>query len=224
MSDSNSSEASISILLASSETFVRESVQSLLEKESDLTVSGTAEDGTEAVAAAKRLRPEVILLSDEMPGLNPFEAAERIRKTLPRTRLCFLSRIPRDHAIDCALAVEAACYFTTADTPESLVNAIRKVAQGETYFSPDVEERIVNPKRANAIHGVKQSRMATLTAREVQVLRYLAEGLPRKEISKVLGISAKTVARHTANLMTKLEIHDRVVLARFAIREGLVDV
>lgn len=104
-----------------------------------------------------------------------------------------------------------------------MIKAIRKVAAGLAYFSPQIQARIVVDSAGARLTHPQRSRVSTLTHRELEVLRYIARGMAKKEIARTMHISANTVSRHTTNLMTKLDIHDRVELARYAIREGLAD-
>lgn len=191
--------------------------------EPDMLVVGTVEDAAAAVAEAIRQRPDIILMDIDMPGVICFDAARTIQELCPKTRIIFLSAFFNDRYIDQALAVEAAGYLTKTEPPESVIAAIRAVAAGKSYFSPQVQSRIVVDSDGIRLAQPKQSRASTLSGRELEVLRYLARGMSKKQIAQTMYISAKTVNNHTAHVMDKLDIHDRVELSRFAIREGLAE-
>jgi len=194
-----------------------------LEVESDLTVVAAVSNGQEAVDKAAEHGPEVVLLDIDMPGLSAFEAARSIKGSNPQTRVIFLSAFFHDHYIEQALAIEASGYITKSEPPESVMRGIRTVTAGAVYFSPEVQARLVVGPSGVRLGQVPRTRATLLTARELEILRYLARGMAKKEIARTAGISVKTVEQHTTHLMEKLDIHDRVELARFAIREGLAE-
>ena len=207
------------ILLADDHAFLCEMLQFRLE-EAGMKVVAKVHDAAAAVAAARRLEPEVAVLDIDMPGLSVFDALLQMRSEQPGMRAILLSAHVNDHLVSRALAVEVRGYLRKTESLATIVEAVRRVAAGRVFFSADVRKRIV-------VHGARadcsqpRSRIATLTPREVEVLGYIARGLSKKEISGLLNRSVKTVDQHCTNLMTKLEIHDRVRLTRFAIREGI---
>jgi DNA-binding NarL/FixJ family response regulator len=145
---------------------------------------------------------------------------KRILHRSSRVRVLLLSAHVQDRFIDQALKARASAYVTKTEPPEALVAAVRTVAAGGTYFSSEIRERLaVEGERGAVIVGADnvKSRSALLTAREVEILGLVARGLPKKQIATELVISRKTVDKHCENLMTKLDSHDRVNLARFAI-------
>lgn len=188
-----------------------------------LKVLGTTSDADSAVAECVRLKPQIVVLDIDMPGILSFEAARVIRQRCPDTRVLFLSAFYHDRYIEQALAVEASGYVTKNEPPEVLIDAIRAAASGASYYSTEVISRIVVTSSGATLQADRRSRASTLTAREVEVLRYLARGLAKKEVSRLMHISLNTVNRHSDSIMSKLDIHDRVQLACFAIREGLAE-
>ena len=214
----------ISIVLADDHALVRGMLTNRLSEEPDLRVVASVGNAEEAAAEALRLKPDIVLMDIDMPGTLCFEAARMIRQQSPDSRVIFLGCSCRDQHIEPALSVRAWGYITKAESAETVVDAIRSVSSGTAYFSPDVEPRIVVD--ANGAHLARNglSRVSTLSDRERVVLQYVARGLSQKQIAKVMYISPNTVNRHCNNLMAKLDIHDRVELTRFAIREGLVEV
>jgi len=212
----------ISVLLADDHVLVRDMLRERLTREG-MSIVGLASSGDHAIELAATHLPDVAVLDIDMPGISAFSAARQVREVSPATRVLFLSAFVHDRYVNQALAVEASGYLTKAESPESIVEAIRKVHNGRTSFSPAVMERIViDPVGARLGNGTK-ARFDLLTEREREVLGYVARGLPQKQIARLAGISVKTVQHHVTHLMDKLEIHDRVELTRFAIREGLVE-
>lgn len=181
---------------------------------------GTA---TEALEATRRLRPDLVVLDIDMPGRSAFEVADEIRRSMPESKVLFLSGFCNDRYIADAIAARAAAYVTKGDSPTNMLNALTRVAEGSTYFSPQVRERLVIDGNSVRLGAAPQLRSDALSAREREVLRHVATGLSKRDIAKLLHLSPRTVERHVANIMQKLGLHDRVALARFAIREGLVE-
>lgn len=212
----------ISILIVDDHALVRSTLAERLNAEPEFRVVATAPAADEAIEQAMVHSPDVILMDIDMPGLLCFDAARTIASTNPNTRLVFLSAFIHDWYIEQSLNVNAAGYLTKREQPETVVRAIREVAGGGTFFSEEVRARIVVDATGARVTRKEQSRTSTLTSREIEVLRYVARGLSKKEVASTMHLSVKTVDRHCANLMTKLDIHDRVDLARFAIREGLL--
>jgi DNA-binding NarL/FixJ family response regulator len=214
----------ISVLLADDHALVRESLSTWLKSAGDMRVLGEVGSADEALAIAVRERPDVILLDIDMPGLLAFDAVRTIRSRCPDTRIIMLSGFFNDRYIEDALAAEASGYMTKSEPPQAVLKAIRTVAAGGVYFSPEVQARIVvDSSGARLASRDAVTRSSTLTPRELEVLRYIARGLSKKDIAGIMHLSVKTVDNHSTSLMTKLNIHDRVDLARYAIREGLAE-
>ena len=215
--------AKTTILLADDHALLRDALRDRLSNESDFEVVGVTSDGEDAISEAARLKPDVILMDIDMPGTICFEAAKTIKSISPHTRVIYVSAFFNDRYIESALAANASGYITKDEAPEVVIEAIRRAAQGFAYFSSKVQSRLVVDGEGVRLQSSSKSRASMLTERELEVLRYIARGMSKKEIAKVMVIAVKTVDRHCANLMSKLEIHDRVALARFAIREGLAE-
>ena len=214
----------ISIMLVDDHALVREALTRTLHDEPDLKVVGTAGDAGEAIAEVKRLKPDIILMDIDMPGQICFEAAKTIETLSPHSRIIYLSAFFNDRYIEQALAVEASGYVTKSEPPDVLADAIRQIARGRTYYSPDIQSRIIaddegSPRLAKG----KATPISTLTHRELEVLRYVGRGMTKQQIAETMYVSVHTAHRHIANVMAKLDIHDRTDLARYAIREGLAE-
>jgi DNA-binding NarL/FixJ family response regulator len=214
--------SNIRILLVDDHALLRETLGERLSREPDFVLAGEAETAEGAVDKSRLLKPDVVLMDIDMPGLICFDAARRIRTMNPACKIIFLSAHVQDQYVEQAVRVGALGYVTKAVSPEMVMAAVRSVAAGRPYFSEDVRSRIVLESDGKITTKQLMTRVSTLTDREIEVIRYIARGLSKKEIARLMSISAKTVDRHSANLMQKLDIHDRVELARFAIREGIV--
>ena len=205
------------IVVSDSHVLVREAIARLLDAEPDFRVVSQVETGEAAVERALSLKPDAVLLDVDSPGLSAIDAARAIRQQLVGTRVVFIAGVVRDGHVQAALDVRIDGFVTKADPVDTVISGLREIMRGASYFSRDVRNRIIEEKSS----GVPRSRAAVLTKREMEVLRYLATGMTKKEIAGTLRLSVKTVDNHSTNLMSKLDIHDRVTLARFAIREGL---
>ena len=180
-----------------------------------------AANADEALELAPQHQPDVVLMDIDMPGTICFEAASALMQQHPGMQVIFLSAFFHDRYIENALQIKARGYITKREPPEAVVAAIRQVVAGGVYFSPEIQTRLVIDHESVRLDGGNTTRFSTLTPRELEVLRYVARGMAKKEIAQLMDISVKTVENHCGNLMNKLQMHDRVALTRFAIREGL---
>ncbi len=213
----------VSILLVDDHAMVRNTLAQCLRGDPGMNVVGVAENADAGVREALRLKPDVLVMDIDMPGLICFDAARTIRAQCPDTRIIFLSAFFHDRYIEQALDCEASGYVTKSEPPESLIRAIRSAVAGTAYYSPEVLARVVVTSEGATLPTDRRSRASTLTQRELEVLRYLTRGLAKKEIAGLMHISVNTVNRHADSIMQKLDIHDRVQLAAYAIREGLAE-
>lgn len=213
----------ISLVLADDHTLMRDMLRERLSRESDMVVCDSVNNAEAALTSALEYTPDIVIMDIDMPGLLCFDAARTIGERCPGTAIIFLSAHFHDRYVEESLAVRAAGYITKNEPLESVVAAVRAVAAGGSYFSAEVQARIVVDAHGTRLAKRPQSRASKLTPRELEVLRYIARGLSQKEIAQIMHLSVKTVHRHGINLMEKLDIHDRVELTRFAIREGLAE-
>lgn len=214
----------IRVLLADDHDLVSRMLESLLQSEPDLQVVATASNSADAITQAIHHKPDVVVLDIDMPGPSSFEAARTIITRCPNARIIFLSAFADDRYIEQALKVGALGYVTKTESPQAVIKAIRTIASGGAYFSPNIQERITFASGGPMLASTAKTQVSKLTRRELEVLQDIAMGFSKKQIAKRLFISVNTVDNHTNHLMTKLDIHDRVVLTRWAIREGLVEV
>ena len=205
----------ITVLLVDDHAVVREGYRRLLERDPGIQVIGEAANSVQACEQAVALAPEVIVMDIALPGVSGIEAMRRILARRPQQRVLMFSMY--DDTIFPSRALEAGArgYVSKASAPEVLVDAISAVARGERYLSPDIQKLISEPPplQAGAIN--------TLTAREFEVLRLLAQGETVKRIGEKLGLSEKTVANHQSAIREKLGARNAVQLARAAAQLGL---
>lgn len=191
-----------------------------------MEVVGEAEDGEQALAQARRLSPDVVLMDVTMPAMDGIEATRRLKKASERTRILMLTMHDKEEVFLQAIGAGASGYLLKRAGAGELRFAIRSIHQGNSYLSPFMAHRLVEgyleraDKRSDGAGGEEFN----LSAREAEVLRLIAQGRSGREIAHTLQLSVKTVANHRMRLMTKLNIHRSADLVRFAIRKGLIDV
>jgi DNA-binding NarL/FixJ family response regulator len=211
----------ITIVLVDDQMLMREALALRLSQEAGFRVLATVRDADAAVREAELHKPDVVLMDIDMPGRCCFDAARLIAAASPETAILFVSAFCHDRYIEEALAAGAAGYLTKDESPQTLIAAIHAARAGSAYYSPEIAARVVADGAGLRLSQSTNARVSTLTPRELEILRYIARGMSRKEIARTRQVSEKTVVNHTSNLMNKLNIHDRVDLTRFAIREGL---
>jgi two-component system, NarL family, nitrate/nitrite response regulator NarL len=214
----------ITVLLADDHEIVREGLRALLLAEDDIAVVGEAETGHRAVALARKLHPDVVVMDIAMPLLNGLEATRQILEDVPGTRVLILSAYSDDAYVEQVIAMGAAGYLIKQTSGRALSRAIRQVHAGRAFFSGSIAGRLVHrdqkmPPRA----GRLKRQIARLSSREAEVLQRIAEGEANKQIASGLGISIKTVEKHRDHLMQKLNIHDTAGLTRYAIAAGIIE-
>ena len=214
----------ISVLLAEDHEIVRAGLRKLLEAENDIVVLDEASTGRQAVALAKRLAPDIIVMDISMPLLNGVEATRHILQSDPEAKVLILSAHGDDAYIERAMSVGAKGYLIKQTSAHTLIEAIRKIQKGGKFMSPDIAPR--HEKRNKGVldrKGRSKKRINSLSSRETEVLQLVAEGNANKQIADELGISIKTVEKHRDSLMRKLDIHDTASLTRYAIAEGVIE-
>lgn len=213
----------IRIFCVDDHAFLVEGLASRLSLEPDLEFVGRLATADHLTEEVQRARANVVLLDIEMPGADPFEALRQLSEQCPDVRTIIFSAYVRDHLIDTAIKNGAWGYVSKGDEAGTVIEAIRSVTSGEFAFGPTVLERCQKLPTAAAPGTAPSSKLQRLTERERDILRLIGKGLSRIQIAEALHRSPKTIDNHRAAIMEKLAIHDRVELARFAIREGLTD-
>jgi DNA-binding NarL/FixJ family response regulator len=214
----------ITVLLAEDHTIVREGFRKMLELEPDMEVVGEAQDGRQAFALAKKLRPDVVLMDIAMPLLNGLEATRQVLRAVPATKVLMLSAHSDDAYVKNAAEAGAVGFLLKQTSAHEVCRAIREVHKGKTFFSPSVSKRFdrLNPPSTDRA-GTAHKKLVQLTSREMEVLQLIAEGKANKESAVELGIGIKTVEKHREHLMEKLDIHDTAGLTRYAIGAGIIE-
>ncbi|MBI3414719.1 MAG: response regulator transcription factor [Verrucomicrobia bacterium] len=212
------------VLLAEDHTIVREGFRKMLELEGDFEIVGEAQDGRQAVALVKKLRPAVVLMDIAMPLLNGLEATRQVLKTVPATKVLVLSAHSDDAYVTDATEAGAVGFLLKQTSAHDVCRAIREVQKGNTFFSPSISKRLgrLHPTAPDRT-GVLKKKAAQLTSREREVLQLIAEGKANKETASELGIGVKTVEKHREHVMAKLDIHDTAGLTRYAIGAGIIE-
>jgi len=215
----------ITVLLAEDHHIVREGLRALLSIEPDIQVIGEAENGREAVALARRLSPDVIVMDIAMPLLNGLEATRQILQTASASKIIVLSAHGDDAYVEKIMALGASGYLIKQTAANVLPLAIRAVHGGRPFFSPTISQRRTHHVRKAIAQGdpVPKKDASHLTPREMEVLQLIAEGKANKETADVLNISIKTVEKHRQKVMEKLNIHDTASLTRYAISAGIIE-
>ncbi|HVL69540.1 MAG TPA: response regulator transcription factor [Vicinamibacterales bacterium] len=209
------------ILIADDHAIVRDGVRALLTTAGDLEVVGEAANGQQAIDLAVTLEPDLILMDIAMPGLGGLEATLEIRRRVPRAKLIVLSQYGDPEYVRRFLKAGVSGYVLKNAAGAELVAAIRAVLRGGLVLDPDVARVAVQEPGAAAIAEVADA-YETLTDREKQILKLVAEGHSNKEIAQLLGISVKTAMSHREHLMAKVGVHNRTELIRFALRRGVI--
>jgi DNA-binding NarL/FixJ family response regulator len=209
----------IRILIADNHTLFSQGVRSLAEQQPDFEIVGEASDGREAVARARELRPDVVLMDVVMPGLNGLDATRQIRKETPETRVLALSMHTDKRYVLGMLEAGASGYLAKDSAFDEVARALRVVAGGHVYLAPAIAGLVVEGYARRASQPVATP--AVLSSREREVLQLLAEGCTSREIARQLHISVKTVETHRRNMLAKLELDTLADLVRYAIREGI---
>ncbi len=212
----------IRILLADDHTLFRQGVKNLISSEPDMEVVGEVSNGGDAIDRAAELRPDVILMDIGMPGFSSFEATRQIKKGRPEAKVLFLTMYDDEDYLVEGMEVGGSGYVLKDSPAAQLLGAIRDVQRGGSYLSPRMLSQLVDDFRTRIKSATRTPRFATLTAREKEVLKMLAEGQSVKEIACDLNLSVKTVEAHKFNLMRKLDIHNKAQLVQYAIQKKII--
>ncbi len=207
------------LLIAEDHALVREGTRNILNAEPDMEVVAEAADGEEAVALAASLRPDVAILDIEMPRMDGIEAARHIKAAAPNMPILILTAYDDEAYILGVLEAGAAGYVLKNAPSPVLLEAVRAAAVGESVLSPDIQRRVVGILARRSSGEASQE---SLSKRELEVLRFAAEGLANKEIAVSLGLSPRTVQSHMRHILTKLSVASRVEAVVLAIRSGWI--
>ncbi len=203
---------SITVLIVDDHPVVRSGLKTFLDTVDGIVVVGEASDGAEAIAKARDLQPDIVLMDLAMPNMDGIEATKRID-----AKVIALTSFATDDKIFPAIRAGAVGYLLKESGPDDLADAIKKVHAGESILSPQVQERVMQEVAA----GTPTAHRTDLTVRERDVLRLIARGMSNRQIATELGVAEKTVKTHVSNVLLKLGLHDRTQAALYAVEHGL---
>jgi DNA-binding NarL/FixJ family response regulator len=212
----------VRIVIAEDHTILREGLRSLLSSNPSFEIVGEAEDGREAIKCVEKFKPDLILTDLSMPRMNGMEAIKEIKRESPTTKVLVLTVHRAEEYIFATFRAGADGYLLKDSTHAELVMAVKKVLSGKHYISPEISEKVIEGYLDGRRTLKTKSSWETLTQREREILKLIAEGYKSKGIADDLCISVKTVEKHRANLMEKLDLHSIQALTVFAIERGLV--
>ena len=211
------------IVLADDHTILREGLRALLTADPDFEIVGEAQDGREAVRCVEKLEPDLLLMDLSMPRMSGMDAIREVKKRFPDTRIIALTVHKTEEYILTTLKAGADGYILKDATQDELIMAIKSVMVGKPYLSPGISEKVIEGYLEGKETNRSLSAWETLSQREREVLKLIAEGYKNKEIAEDLCISLKTVEKHRANLMKKLDLHNAAALTVYAVERGLVN-
>lgn len=210
------------ILIVEDHALLRAGLRALLLQDQNIEIVGEAVNGREAVQAVGLFAPHLVLMDLSMPGMNGIEAIMDIKRRYPGTRVLVLTIHKTDEYIHESLRAGADGYILKDATHDELRIAVRSVLNGKTYLSPDISSKVISGYLGVGNTPAGASPWDTLTHREREVLKMVAEGHPNKYIADYYCLSVKTVEKHRSNLMKKLDLHNAAMLTAYAIEKGLL--
>jgi len=214
------------ILIVDDHPLFREGLVSLLSKEPKFVIVGEAAEGSQGVSLAGKHQPDVVIMDISLPDMRGIDATQTIRESLPKTKVIMLSIHSKINYITDAFKAGASAYLTKEATGEKLIECLETVCRGEYYMDSVVSQSVVkNLLMTEEEKGRYQDpTYGTLTSREQEIMRLIAEGYSTKQIAEKLFISQKTVENHRTSIFSKLDIHSTLELVRYAAKYGLIDV
>ncbi|MEW6671850.1 MAG: response regulator transcription factor [Thermodesulfobacteriota bacterium] len=210
------------IMVVDDHTVIREALVALINSEEDLQVIGEAQDGKSAIKMAIDKKPDLILMDLSMPKMNGFDAIKEIRRLYPDTKIMALTVHTSEQFIHAALQAGANGYISKNASQFDLILALRKILKGMRYLGDDISAKVIDGYLEGRKYIKTQTTFETLSQREKEVLKLIAEGYKNKEIASYLCLSIKTIEKHRANLIRKLDLHNTAALTTYAIEQGLV--
>ena len=210
------------IVIAEDHTILRDGLKALILSNTDFEIVGEAQDGLEAIKIINELKPDLVLMDLSMPRMSGIDSIREVKKTCPETRILVLTVHKTEEYVLASLKAGADGYLLKESTHQELLNAIYYVLRGKSYLSPGISDKII----FGYLRGKKvevKSVLDTLTNREKEILKLVAEGYKNKDIAELFFISIKTVEKHRDNLMKKLDLHSAQALTAYAIEHGLVE-
>lgn len=211
----------INVLIADDHSLIRQGLKQILELEKDMMVVAQASNGSEAVQLARECKPDVILMDINMPGTNGLQAIKEIKQEKLESRIIVLTIHEDREYLFKTLQMGAEGYVLKDAEPSVLIEAIRNVYSGQSYIQPNMTMELVKEFNRVTLHEKGKHNENNLTAREIEVLELIAEGMINKQIAKQLYISEKTVKNHVSNIFRKLNVSDRTQAAIYAFKHNI---
>jgi two-component system response regulator NreC len=212
----------IRVLIAEDHSIVRDGLRLLLESQPDFAVVAEAANGREAVIRAKEARPDVVIMDISMPELSGLEATRLIKADLPQAQVLILTMYESDEYFFRALEAGASGYVPKKAATQDLITAARAVARGEAFLYPSVAKKLIGDYVRRMQAGAEPTGLGSLSDREREILRLIADGISNQQIAEQLAISASTVQTHRAHILDKLDLKTTAGLIKYAVQHGLV--
>ena len=213
----------IKVVIADDHALLREGLAKILSLESNFLIVGEANCGDEAIALTRTLKPDVVLMDINMPGLNGIEATKIIKEEMPQVEIIALTIHEDEEYIFELVRAGVSGYILKDIQPEQLIKAIKDVAEGKTAIQPNITAKLLGEFNRLSDRKTNMFSCDQLTARELEVIKLIAQGMPNKEIASTLYISEKTVKNHITNIFRKLNVEDRTQAALFAVKNKIVE-
>ncbi len=211
------------VIIAEDHTILRAGLKALLSTNPTFEVIGEADNGRDAIRRVVELKPDLVIMDLSMPGMNGMDALKEIKNRMPEVKALVLTVHSEEEYVLSSLQAGANGYVLKDATQNELLVAAERVLAGKTYLSPDVTEKVVSSYlNTNGSNQEPVTRWDTVTQRERQILKLIAEGHTNKSMSEYLCISVKTVEKHRANLMKKLDLHSVSALTTYALEKGII--
>jgi two-component system, NarL family, response regulator NreC len=210
------------VLIAEDHAILREGLRALLSSAPDLEIVGEAGDGEEAASRARQLNPDIVLMDLSMPNINGTEAIRAIKRRNPEIKVIALTVHKSEEYVRASLDAGADGYVLKDDTHHDLLTAIASVQKGKIYLSPGICDKVISGYLDRSATAPSPHTWTSLTEREREVLKLIAEGMKSREVAEYLSLSLKTVEKHRSNLMKKLDLHSVSALTTYAIENNLV--
>jgi len=212
----------IRILLADDHTILRAGLKMMLNAQPDMEVVGEAQDGRQAIEEAQKLQPDLVLMDITMPDVNGIEATRQIKRLVSDAKILMLTMHEHDEYVFQALQAGASGYMLKEAADTELITAIHVITSGQFYLSPTAQSVVVGDYLQKVRTGEERDSYSSLTEREREILKLVAEGFTNNQIAERLVISPKTVDTHRTHIMDKLNMHSRAELIKYAMRRGLL--
>lgn len=212
----------IRILVVDDHAVVRNGVRFVLEKQPGWEICGEAQTGREGVAAAKELKPDVVIQDITLPELSGMEVLRQVKKALPDTEVIMFTAHEMEDLVHQVFDAGGRSYLLKTDDPSHLIEAVRAAAEHKAYFTPRVSQIILRRLQSGSM-GERPTPGNSLTGREREAVKFIAEGRTNKELADVLGVSLRTAESHRAAVMQKLGLKTIGELIRYALRNGIIE-